>query len=635
MKLKPTLLALFALAALPFAAKPVAAQNAPQYALRQYLSVRGAASPTLSPDGKQIAFLTSLTGTAQVWQVGANGGWPNQLTFFGSSVNTLEHAPASNDLLVVADDNGNEQFQFTLVSGDGTTQTPLTASPKVRHEWGGWASDGKTIFYAANDRDPRYFDCYLMDIATRQSRRVFQQDSVLAASALSHDGKTLIATEAVSNVDNRVYIVDVATGQGRMVTPHTGDARYNVIGFASDDKTVFLTSDQGRDFVNLAALDTATGKITFLQDEPHDVDTARLSPDGKRLVYTLNRDGYEELNLWDTQTRKPVRLPALPKGIVTPGNFTRDGKQLAVALNTPAHNSDVYRLDLTKNTATQVTFSSTGGIAPSSFITPTLIRYKTFDGKEIPALLYLPTNAPQGQSLPVILSVHGGPEAQEKPNFSSLYQYFVSRGYALLAPNIRGSDGYGKTYLALDNGPKRWDALKDLNAAVDWVGTQNGLDAKKVTIFGGSYGGFAVLAMLTHYPDRFAAGVDLFGIADFKAFLANTAPYRRPLRIAEYGDPTADSDFLDAISPGHHAEQIKAPLLVIQGHNDPRVPQSESEGIVNKVRGRGGVAEFVLFPDEGHGIAKLPNRITAYEAVVAFLDKYVRKTAVQTGQVSR
>jgi len=284
----------------------------------------------------------------------------------------------------------------------------------------------------------------------------------------------------------------------------------------------------------------------------------------------------------------------------------------------------VWILDIRSGKLSQVTYSSIAGIDASTFVEPSLIHYKGFDGLEIPAFLMLPKDAPQDHSLSVILAVHGGPEAQERPQFNPLYQYFVSRGYAVLAPNIRGSSGYGKAYLAMDNGPKRWDALKDLEAAVKWIGEHPSLNGRRVAVFGGSYGGFAVLAMLAHYPNLFAAGIDMFGIADFKTFLANTAPYRRPLRAAEYGDPEKDSDFLDAVSPLKHADNIKSPLMVIQGAMDPRVPQSESEAIANSVRSRGGIVEYVLFPDEGHGIAKLPNRIKAYEAMVAFLDKHVK-----------
>jgi dipeptidyl aminopeptidase/acylaminoacyl peptidase len=591
--------------------------------LRQYLSIRGAGFPTISPDGSQIAFRTNITGTSQVWRVSGKSGWPEQLTFFPSSVSAVKWSPTGNTILVAADNNGDEQFQLYLVKSDGTGIRPLTSNPKVRHNFGGWSSDGRQILYSSNKRDPKYFDCYLMDVSSGAEKLVFQMDAMTSAEALSHDGKTLIAAEAKSNTDVNLYAVDVATGKGRLLTPHTTEAVYNPIEFSSDDKTLTLISNQDRDFLNIAEMNAATGKITFIRDESSDIEGASMSPNGRLMAYTANHDGYSDLSIWDIRQRKNLKIQ-VPRGMYAPGDFTADSKSLVLGLSSAGSASDVYSLNIASSKLTRATFSSYAGIDPRSFNEPSLVHYKTFDGRDIPAFLLLPKNAPQDHSLPVILSIHGGPEAQERPAFNPINQYLVSRGYAVLSPNIRGSSGYGKAYLAMDNGPKRWDALKDLAAAVDWVATQPSLNPKKVVAMGGSYGGFATLAMLVHYPDRFAAGIDMFGPADFKTFYAHTAAYRRALRIAEYGDPDKDSDFLDAISPLRHVDKITAPLLVLQGAMDPRVPESESRSIYESVKARGGVSEYVLFPDEGHGFAKLPNRIKAFEAVVAFLDKYVR-----------
>jgi dipeptidyl aminopeptidase/acylaminoacyl peptidase len=497
----------------------------------------------------------------------------------------------------------------------------LTADPKVQHQWGGWSADGRSIFYTANSRDERYFDCYVMDLETKKSRRVFARAAVLSASALSKDGKTLAALAMRSEVNYELYLVDTATGKGREVAAHQGDAKFLVIGFAADGKSLYLATDLGREFVNLARLDVATGELTFLQDERHDIASALLSADGRWLAFTTNRYGYEGLSVWDTRTHEPVQLPKLPRAMVAIGGFSADGKHLAISLNGPTLTDDLWVLDLPAPQARRVTFSNLAGLDPRTFVEPELIHYRTFDGREIPAFLYLPQSAPRDRSLPVLLVIHGGPEIEEQPYFWAPYQYFVRRGYAVLTPNIRGSSGYGKTYLALDNGRKRWDALKDIAAAGDWVGTHPSLDRKRVIIFGASYGGFATLAMLAHYPDRFVAGIDFYGFADFQTFLKNTAPYRRPLRIAEYGDPVKDADFFDAISPARHVRKIKAPLFVLQGANDPIVPAAESEQIVKKIKAQGGTVRYLLLPDEGHGLAKLSNRIRAFEEMMRFLDE--------------
>jgi len=599
--------------------------RAQQYPLRQYLSIRAAASPTLSPDGSQVACLMRITGAAQVWRVAANSGWPDQLTFFSGNINAVSWSPTGEWILVSADHDGDEQYQLYLVKPDGTRTVALTSDPKVRHLVGGWSHNGRSIFYASNRRNPQFTDCYVMDIASRKEKLVFQKDSSVFASALSRDGRWLSATESTSNFNSNLYLANTQTGETRELTPHSGDVRFSCIDFSTDDKTLYTTSDEGREFTNLAEIDLASGKRKFVHEDSMDVDNALLSPDGRTIAYNVNREGYQELRFLDTAANRTVKTPKLPEGTISIGGFAQTGRKLAITVGTPTLNGDIFVLDTGSGRLTRSTYSSLAGIDPATFVQPRLIHYNTFDRREIPALLYEPRSNGSSAPAPVILSVHGGPEAQERPLFTSLYQYFVSRGYAVLAPNIRGSAGYGKTYLALDNGPKRWDALKDLNAAVDWVGTQPALDSKRVAIFGGSYGGFAVLAMLAHYPARFAAGIDMFGVTDFKTFLKNTSAYRRANRAAEYGDPVRDSEYMDAISPALHAQNIRAPLFVLQGSNDPRVPESESAQIVAKVKAAGGTVDYLLFPDEGHGFTKLPNRIKAYESVVAFLDKYLKK----------
>lgn len=603
--------------------------QAPRYPLRQYLSIRAASSPTISPDGGQIAFLMRITGTSQVWKVPTTSGWPDQLTFLAGNIGAVSWSPTGEWILVSADHDGDEQYQLYLVKPDGTQTVTLTSDPKVRNLFAGWSHDGRKIFYASNKRNPQFTDCYTMDVSTKAEKLVFQKDASLFASALSRDGRYFISTEAASNFDNTLYITNMRTGTSRELTPHKGDARFTAIDFSTDGNTLFVTSDEGREFSNLAALDVASGKRRFIHDDPVDIDNAVLSPDGRTIAYNVNREGYQELRFWDAVANRPGKAPKLPDGTISIGGFSRDGRKMALTVGTTTLNGDVFVLDISAGKLARSTHSSLAGIDGATFVQPRLVHYKTFDGRDIPAFLYEPrTNGSNGSGAkaPVILSVHGGPEAQEKPLFNPLYQYFVSRGYAVLAPNIRGSAGYGKTYLSLDNGPKRWDALKDLNAAIDWVGAQPGLDATRVAIFGGSYGGFAVLAMLAHYPTRFAAGIDLFGVTDFKTFLKNTSSYRRANRAAEYGDPERDSEYMDSISPALHASNIKAPLFVLQGSNDPRVPESESAQIVAKVKAAGGTVEYLLFPDEGHGFAKLPNRIKAYESVVDFLDKHMKPT---------
>ena len=584
--------------------------------LRQFLEVQRSTGGTLSPDGSRVAFVSNRTGIFQGWIAPRDGGTPTQLTTIPSGIGVLAWSPTGDELVFSADKDGDQQHQLYRMSAAGGAPERLTTGPDIKHDFGGWSHDGRSIYYAANDRDRRYFDCYLLDVRTKQARRVLSRDAVLHAAALSADATKIAAVDRISEVDQNIYVGDVATGAAQLVTPHTGVARFRVVGFSPDAKRLYVTTDLDRDFVNLAAIDLATTAITFLETERADTDNARSSSDGTKIALTHNRDGYVDLSIVDAATGRTILTPELPRGINWPTGWSGDDRHLAIAVSPPTHDDEVYVLDLATRRSTRVTHSSQAGIDERTLVVPELIHYPGKDGLGIPAFLYLPK---RGGRHPVILSIHGGPEDQEQPWFTAHYQYFLSRGYAILAPNIRGSTGYGKQYLALDNGAKRWDALADLAAAVAWLRARPDIDGTRIVAFGYSYGGFATLAMLAHYPQLFAGGVDLYGPADLTTFLNRTAAYRRGQRMAEYGDPAKDAAFLDAISPLKHVDKMVAPLLVIQGGNDPIVPPSESQQLVDQLRARGRTVRYLLLPDEGHGFQKQVNQIRAYEEMVTFL----------------
>jgi dipeptidyl aminopeptidase/acylaminoacyl peptidase len=370
-----------------------------------------------------------------------------------------------------------------------------------------------------------------------------------------------------------------------------------------------------------------------------------MVPNGNRIAYTLNRDGFSELYIRNYETGgKPlittidkkaeaVKLPA--QGIVGGLAFSEDQSKLAFTFNSAEYNTDIWMYDLNTKQLTQATKSDRAGIPQESFIEPQLIKFKTFDGRDIPAWYYKPRTetytklslksaAKQTKVLPVIVSVHGGPEGQERPGFNGLYQYYLSRGYAILAPNVRGSTGYGKTYTHLDDVKNREDSVKDLSFAVEWLKSKGGADPKRIAVMGGSYGGYMTLAAITLYPDLWAAAVDTVGIANWESFLNNTSGYRRRQREVEYGRLDRDIDFLREISPLRRVDRIKTPLFVIAGRNDPRVPWTEGEQIVNALKARNSPVEWKVYDDEGHGIAKLKNRLELYPLVADFLDRYMK-----------
>ena len=523
----------------------------------------------------------------------------------------------------MADQNGDQNYQLSAIDARTGDSTQLTQEKGVQHRLGGWMPGGASIFYTSNARDRRFFDCYVMDRATKRAERVSTGAGLLRAVAASHDGRLLAVEDVRSEADNDILIVDLTSRTTRNVTPHSGTARFAVIGFSHDDRTVYCRSDEPGEFMGLVAVSLADSARRPLISSPHDIDYAVVNEQGTRIAFSENVDGFERLALCDAATGRRLPLPELPEGIDTPQQFSADGSRLAIVVSTPVHDDEVWVVDLEAQRAARVTYSPQGGVAEDSCIPARTIHYPSFDGRSIPALLFVPPGSSPARRAPVLLSLHGGPEGQEQPYLTNDYQFFLARGYAVLAPNVRGSTGYGKSYVALDNGPLRWNALEDVAWAVRWIRSQDYLDADKVACFGPSYGGFATLAMLAHYPTLFRAGVDFYGPVDLATFLGRTAAHRRSQRIAEYGDPVRDSAFMAAISPARHAGLIKSPLLVVQGATDPIVPPAESEDIVRLVRAGGGTAEYLLLPDEGHGFSKDQDYVKAFEAMLEFLRCYM------------
>ncbi|HEV8337067.1 MAG TPA: S9 family peptidase [Candidatus Polarisedimenticolia bacterium] len=609
-----------------------------QYTIDRYLNIRTSSSPTFSPGGERVAFLTNISGTPQVWMIDAAGGWPEQMTFYADRVDFVRGSPRGDALLFAKSSGGDENAQLFWLSTDGSRTRALTNAPGVRHNFGGWSHDGRKISYASNQRNKDYFDIYVMDVGTGREELVRRQDGSNSALAWSFDDRSLIVSHANEklSLDNDLYLVDTQTKRETHLTPHRGAAQFGDVYFTPSGRSILFGTNDKREFYSLSRMDLATKKVTLLDDAPWDLAATAISQDGSRFAYTINREGFSELYVREVKDLEgprarskaraaPLELPG--KGVVTGLDFSADNRQLAFIFSGSRYNADVWRYDLETRRLTPVTRNSTAGIPRASFVEPELIRYKTFDGRQIPAWYYRSARRPVGEAnrpMPVIVSVHGGPEAQEQPGFNAVYQYFLSRGYAILAPNVRGSTGYGKTYTHLDDVQKREDSVKDLAAAVGWLKSEGGADPRRIAVSGGSYGGYMTLAAVTLYPDLWAAAVDTVGIASFETFLKNTSGYRRKLREVEYGSLTRDLAFLRSVSPLGKVQRIKTPLMVIQGKNDPRVPYTEAEQIVKALRDRGAPVEYKLFDDEGHGIVKLSNRLVVYPLVADFLDRHMR-----------
>ena len=647
---------IFAVLSLLFLVSVSFAQN---YTIQQYLNIKSAGSPTFSPDGKQIAYLTNVTGTSQVWVIDLPNGTPKQLTNYDDNVSFVRWLGDGSGLIFGKAIGGDENTQFFWMKPDGSGVRALTDEPKVRHNFGLVSEDGDVITYASNKRNKNYFDIYAMDIASGKEVLLYQQDGNNGIAALSQDGKKIVVSRdgIEKSLDNNLYLVDLKTKKETLLTPHSDASEFGDVHFTADG--LVYTANDNREFAALAQMrqKNAAGddwsnnnrEVRMIDSPDWDVNAVEMADYPSVMAYTVNRDGFSELHLRQVETdgkplittvadnQETVKLPA--QGIVGGLTFNKDQTKLAFTFNSAKYNTDIWMYDIASKKLTQVTKSDRAGIPQTSFIEPKLIKFKTFDGREVPAWYYRPQiniltrngSLPPAKRtviadkyLPVIVSVHGGPEGQERPGFNALYQYYLSRGYAILATNVRGSTGYGKTYTHLDDVKNRENSVKDLAYAVEWLKTQGGAEPKRIAVMGGSYGGYMTLAAITLYPDLWAAAVDTVGIANWESFLKNTSGYRRRQREVEHGMLDKDIDFLRSISPIAKVDRIKTPLFVIAGKNDPRVPYTEAEQMVGALRKRGAVVEYKLYDDEGHGVAKLKNRLELYPLVADFLDKYMK-----------
>jgi dipeptidyl aminopeptidase/acylaminoacyl peptidase len=620
------------------------------YDFERYLNVRAARGASFAPGGGALTFITDITGVGEVWSVpvvltAAAPSWPTQLTFRSERAMGASFSPVADQLIVGGDHGGNERTQLSLLSSDGSRFAPLTAQPEVIHQFGGWwedgmgasgwSPDGSRIAYASNARDPRYFDVYerAVEGAGAEPRQLLQHDGTNYAAGYSPDGRSVLVQRWASNIRNALLLVDRTTGSVRALTPEGGEgpAWHAAANFSADGRGLYLLSDRGRDHQALAWLDLATAELTYLTDEQlgeaWGAEGLALSPDGRHLAVTVNEDGYSRLVLFDLgdgwERRRKLPAPEMERGVLSGLAWSRDGKRLTFTLDVPDDAADVWVWDVAERALWRATLSSLGGLPRATLVQPSLVHFPTFDGRQIPAFLYLPRGAAQ-KNLPVIVHVHGGPEGQARPIFNPVIQYFANQGYGVLAPNVRGSSGYGYQYQSLDDVRKRMDSVADLKSAALWLAESGIADPKRIAVMGGSYGGFMTLAALTAYPELWAAGVDLVGIANFVTFLEHTGPWRRKLREAEYGSLENNREFLESISPLTHVDRIRAPLFVVHGANDPRVPVGEAEQIVAALQRRNVPAEYLRFEDEGHGLMKRGNRLVAYPAIARFLDRHVR-----------
>ena len=586
--------------------------------IADYLSVRAATSPAFSPYDRRWYFLMNLTDSPQIYALNSPGAWPEMVTDYPERVTGVYPHPHGPGLLFTRDAGGSEYHQFYWLNLETRGVTQLTDNPRAMHEFGDYAPDGKSLAYTGTARNGRDYDLYIMSLETLGETRLVRELSgqwlVLGWDA---EGITLKNGRAYG-VDERLYRYRPEADLLEPLTPDEPAVYDSPV--RGHDGSLYVLCDHGRDFLGVARLGPE-GTPDYVVAEDADVDLLAGDKAGRFMAYVVNREGYSELHVRNLADSRDRHIDAFDQTVIFTVAFAPDGDSLAVTHAGPDHNMNISVVSVADGSVCQWTYAPMPGLAKKRFCRPDTVRFPSFDGLMVPAFVYRPSGP---GPFPVVLSVHGGPEAQERPWFSFWYQYLVEHGYAVVTPNVRGSTGYGKAYSHLDDREKRMDSVRDLQSVVDWIRTQPDLASDRIAIYGGSYGGFMVLSGITQFPGLFRAAVDIVGIANLESFLENTSEYRRALREVEYGYLATDREFLRAFSPIHAVDRIQAPLYVAHGANDPRVPLNEAEQIVAGLKARNHPVTFRVFPDEGHGVAKIKNRLVLYPEIVAFLDEHMK-----------
>lgn len=594
----------------------------------RYLEFRAAGFSDWHPKRREMLITTRFADSVQLHLVKQPGGARRQLTFLPEPVGGALFDPRDGAFAVFTQDSGGGEFYqlYRLDFADGAVT--LLTDGKSRNTGPVWSRRGDRLAYTSTRRNGRDNDLYVMNPREPKSDRLLAQvnGGGWSAADWSPDDTKLLVGEYLSINESRLFICDTKTGAMEQITP-TGNTKAAWVAgqFSKDGQSVFVSTDQGAEFHRLCRLELATKKLTMLSgDLRGDVDGFELSPDGRKLAFTSNEEGVGVLRVVDAKSGRELRRPKLPLGVLGGLKWPDDSRALAFTLSSAKSPNDVYVLDADTGKVERWTESETGGLNPEQFVEPELVRVKSFDGLGITGFLYRPDAKKFPGPRPVMVNIHGGPEGQSRPGFQARNNFFLNElGVAVLYPNVRGSAGYGKTFLTLDNGFKREDSVKDIGAFLDWIERDGRLDTKRVAVYGGSYGGYMSLACLTHFGPRLRCGIDVVGISSFLTFLKNTQDYRRDLRRVEYGDERepAMAEFLARISPLNQVERITRPLLVVQGLNDPRVPATESEQMVKAIRSRGGKVAYLLAKDEGHGFQKKRNVDFLFASMVAFLNE--------------
>lgn len=617
----------------PVAQAPAAPAEAhPRYSAEQFFETTrySMADPdgfAFSPDGTKLLISSDEGGLGNAWALPLDGSPATRLTSAdGSPLSALSYFPNDGRVLVSGDQGGNERNHVYVRAEDGSL-TDLTPGDEVRAIFLRWSEDGEHFYVATNERDPAASDIYAYSTDDYSRELVFTNESALGFPVISSDGRYVVLPKTLSSADNDLYLVDLEQpGDPVLITEHEGNVSHGVQGYTHDNSKLVYSTDEHGEFSQVWTYDLATGEKAPLVTADWDVSFAQHSPSGRYRVSAVNADALTRLTILDTTSGEEVQLKGLAEGSIGSIRFTPDEKSFGFVLTSDTSPADLYVADIATGSTKRLTTALNPVIDESVLVEATVARFKSYDGLEIPGILYRPKGASAANPAPAVVLVHGGPGGQSRRGYSAMIQHLVNHGYAIYAINNRGSSGYGKTFFHLDD-KRHGDAdLRDVVASKAFLQGMDWIADDRIAIMGGSYGGYMTAAALTYYPDVFDAGINIFGVTNWLRTLESIPAWWGPNRAALYdelGDPATDRDRLYAISPLFHADRITKPLLVVQGANDPRVLQAESDELVAAVKANGVPVEYVLFPDEGHGFRVKANQITASEAYLGFLNEHI------------
>lgn len=599
-----------------------------QYTIEQFMNTVSIGGSSFSTDEETILFSSNKSGIYNAYTISVKGGEQTQITESkNEAIFAISFFPKDKRFLYSSDKGGNEVNHIFVRNQDGTVKD-LTPGENARSGFYGWSYDKKSFFYGSNKRNPRFMDVYEMDIETFQSNQVYQNDAGYNLGAISNNKRYLVFTKTVTTNNSEMYLYDVNTKEIKHLSPHEGDVNYSPQTFSTDSKNLYFLTNQGSEFTYLKKYNIKSAASEIVEQVNWDIMYSYLSRNGKYRVTGINEDGRTVINIVETSANTPVKIPDLPDGNITSVNISKSEKMMAFYMSGSRFPNNLFIYDFITKQHSKLTETMNPEIDQLDLVEAEVVRYKSFDGLEIPAIYYKPQHLKHGEKAPALIKVHGGPGGQARIGYNAYVQYFVNHGYIVIDVNNRGSSGYGKTFFKLDDMKHGDEDLDDCVEAKKFLISTGYVDEDKIGIMGGSYGGYMVLAALTFRPDEFAVGVDLFGISNWVRTLESIPPWWESFREALYvemGNPETDLEYLRSISPLFHSEKIVKPLMVLQGANDPRVIKAESDDIVEAVKKNGVPVEYLVFDDEGHGFIKKSNQIKGYKAILKFLDEYLQK----------